>query len=380
MMPIKYLTALLTSLMLAGCATKSINNFPAFQATPLGHKSTHTNYILKTDNLLVISDISLSTNAVYEGGGFQEQSSVSKFDAGQELLRRINLTIPENVGLNAGIRSFGFGPCTAWGFSKLNLAVSNYSTSSFASGLDSITCNSGGSPMHKALEAASDDLAATVGNSAIVIISAGHQLDASPFSAAKMLKQKYGDRLCIYTVWVGNEASKGGRNLMLKLANIGGCGFATSAADIAASPDMADFVERVLFTKASAATKAKASPFDSDADGVADYKDKCPQTPAGAKVDIDGCWAYHGVFFDFDKATIKPEYHDLFENAVQVMKNNPTLRVQIEGHTDSIGPASYNLKLSERRAQAVKAYMVNKGISPARITTQGFGEIDPVKG
>jgi OOP family OmpA-OmpF porin len=141
---------------------------------------------------------------------------------------------------------------------------------------------------------------------------------------------------------------------------------------------MANYVERVLYSKSK--IKANVGVLDSDGDGVPDYQDKCPDTPKGAKVDKDGCWAYHGVFFDFDKATIKPEYHGLFENAVHVMNINPGLEVQIEGHTDSIGSAAYNQKLSERRAKSVKNHLVEKGVSASRMTTKGFGESDPITG
>ena len=60
------------------------------------------------------------------------------------------------------------------------------------------------------------------------------------------------------------------------------------------------------------------------------------------------------------------------------MELNPGLKVQIEGHTDSIGSKEYNQKLSDRRAQAVKEYMVNKGVSASRMTTKGMGESDPI--
>jgi OOP family OmpA-OmpF porin len=139
---------------------------------------------------------------------------------------------------------------------------------------------------------------------------------------------------------------------------------------------MNSFVERILFDRSN--IPVAASPLDSDGDGVLDKDDDCPDTPKGAIVGKNGCWAYHGVFFDFDKDTIKPEYHSLFQNAVQVLNNNPGLTVQIEGHTDSIGSDQYNMGLSDRRARSVKNHLVMKGIDGSRLTTKGFGETDPV--
>jgi len=368
--------AIAAGLLLSACATQGINTFQPFQATSLDLNSSTVKYTQKTDNLLVIMDASASKSKSYEGTGFSGQQTATKFAVGTELLRRMNQTIPDSIPLQAGIRSFGFGPCTSWQFTKLNKPMSHYSTTDFASGINTLTCSSGGSPMHKALQAASQDLSGTSGNIGVVIISAAHQLDASPVPAAKALKAKYGDRLCIYTVWLGNEQDKDGRHLLQQLANIGNCGFSTSAADIASSPNMANFIKRVLFSKTHIAPVATVK--DSDGDGVPDYQDKCPNTPKGAKVDKDGCWAYHGVFFDFDKATIKPEFQGLFENAVHVMQINPGLTVRIQGHTDNKGSAAYNQKLSERRAQAVKDLLVSEGISASRMTIKGFGMSSPV--
>ncbi len=116
---------------------------------------------------------------------------------------------------------------------------------------------------------------------------------------------------------------------------------------------------------------------DDDGDGIINSQDKCPNTPTGAIVDNHGCWAYHGVFFDFDQDVIKPEFIPLFENAVYVLNQNPELTVEIQGHTDNIGDAEYNIKLSERRAQAVKDYLVENGISAERLTIRGLGMSDP---
>ncbi len=116
---------------------------------------------------------------------------------------------------------------------------------------------------------------------------------------------------------------------------------------------------------------------DDDGDGVVNAQDICPDTPNGAKVDSQGCWAYHGVFFDFDQDVIKPEFLPLFDNAINVLNLNPELTVEIQGYTDNIGDADYNLRLSQRRAEAVKDYLIANGIDPSRLTVKGFGMLDP---
>src|SRR5215470_2327732 len=80
-----------------------------------------------------------------------------------------------------------------------------------------------------------------------------------------------------------------------------------------------------------------------------------------------------GPNFDFDKAHLRPQGEVKLDHVVKLMQDNPSMRVVAEGHTDSVGSHEYNLKLSERRAETVKDYLVSKGISASRITTRGLG-------
>jgi len=84
------------------------------------------------------------------------------------------------------------------------------------------------------------------------------------------------------------------------------------------------------------------------------------------------------VNFDFAKAVIRPEGEKVLGEWESRLEQCPEVHVAINGHTDSIGSAAYNLKLSQRRADAVKDFLVNKGVSAARLTTKGFGMADPV--
>jgi OOP family OmpA-OmpF porin len=124
---------------------------------------------------------------------------------------------------------------------------------------------------------------------------------------------------------------------------------------------------------------ADGCPLDTDGDGVPDYLDQCPDTPKGATVNRVGCWALKGVvLFDFDKADIKPEAHQLLDEVVTIMKKNPEMKGVIEGHTDSMGSEEYNQGLSERRAQAVEKYIEEHGIDADRYTIEGYGESNPI--
>jgi outer membrane protein OmpA-like peptidoglycan-associated protein/opacity protein-like surface antigen len=136
-------------------------------------------------------------------------------------------------------------------------------------------------------------------------------------------------------------------------------------------------------------------PIDSDKDGVCDGLDKCPGTPAGVKVDEKGCpikvetpvakeliekgRARINVEFDFNKAVVKPKYNEEIKKFADVMKDHPELNVVIEGNTDSVGKDAYNQKLSEKRAESVKNYMIEKfGIDKSRLSSKGYGESKPI--
>lgn len=86
----------------------------------------------------------------------------------------------------------------------------------------------------------------------------------------------------------------------------------------------------------------------------------------------------HGIYFDFDKATLKPESIIEINKLYQMLKENSRLIAEIDGYTDNVGSREYNYRLSYRRAQAVVEYLVKRGIKPTRIHAVGFGEDNPI--
>jgi len=122
---------------------------------------------------------------------------------------------------------------------------------------------------------------------------------------------------------------------------------------------------------------------DDDGDGVINEKDKCPNTPPNTRVDGDGCpipkvVRLDGVTFAFNKDHLRPDAQTILTWVVGIMQKYPDMQVELAGYTDSIGGAAYNLKLSERRAEAVKAYLVEKGIDGGHIQAKGYGKDNPV--
>ena len=144
-------------------------------------------------------------------------------------------------------------------------------------------------------------------------------------------------------------------------------------------------------------------PLDSDGDGVPDYMDECPHTPAGAKVlpngcaltgdcrtpkpgeavDANGCAASHnfilkGVKFEFDSARLTEAAKLILDQVAETLKAYPDVNVDVEGHTDDIGTDGYNMGLSERRANSGKDYLVSHGVEGKRMTPIGYGKTRPI--
>ena len=96
------------------------------------------------------------------------------------------------------------------------------------------------------------------------------------------------------------------------------------------------------------------------------------------KIVTDGKFISHGILFDVNQSSIKPESMGTLNEIAKLLKEHPDLKFEIDGHTDSDGSAENNLKLSKQRADAVKDKLVDMGISEDRLTTKGFGATKPI--
>ena len=136
---------------------------------------------------------------------------------------------------------------------------------------------------------------------------------------------------------------------------------------------------------------------DNDGDGIPDTKDKCPNQPEtfNGYQDDDGCpdkapkkeqpkmkvgvrLIFPNITFLSGSATLTPVAEATLDSVFQMLRANPDVRVEIRGYTDNVGSAAKNLILSQRRAMAVKRYLVRKGIDPNRLIAIGLGEDHPI--
>lgn len=123
---------------------------------------------------------------------------------------------------------------------------------------------------------------------------------------------------------------------------------------------------------------------DSDQDGVIDGVDRCPNTLRGAKIDQFGCAQkaqtvkLEGVTFKSGSAELTGDSVETLTDISSFLINQPELRLEIAGHTDSVGNAVLNRQLSQKRADAVKYFLVRSGVDADRMRAVGYGESDPV--
>ncbi len=353
------LLALATSVVVVGCAGMQAPKQP-MQFQPYTFKST--DYTRKVNNFQVIVDTSM-TMAI---------NDQYKFQSAKNFVGALNQSIPEGLGYNAGLRTFGHHPKQSTKLTELVYGMTNYSTSGFQQGLDGVKYAGGNSPLPEAIKAAGNDLKGAQGKSALIIVSDGLQMDKAP-AEMEALKAEMGDNICAYTVFIGDDPA--GQKLLEKVAQASGCGFATTGSALSNQNNMAAFVERALLDR-------KGPCPDGDGDGVCDDRDQCPGTPRGEMVDEVGCTlklTLH-INFDFDKAEIKPEFKpDLDRAAKFIVKYKDVPYIVIAGHTDSVGEEAYNKDLSMRRAQAVIEYLTtNYDINAKRLVARGYGESRPV--
>jgi outer membrane protein OmpA-like peptidoglycan-associated protein len=151
---------------------------------------------------------------------------------------------------------------------------------------------------------------------------------------------------------------------------------------------VADYLDKCPNTPTGATVDANGCPVDSDGDGVFDGLDTCPGTKAGAQVDAAGCprifeegkttITLEGVTFATGTARLTPASRPALDKAAETIAVNASIRIEVGGHTDNVGRPANNLRLSQQRAEAVRAYLITKGVKADRLVAKGFGGTQPI--
>jgi len=423
---IRILFLSLAGVALFGCATLTpVADFKTQKIDTAGYEQ-------KVANVMIVYDASSSMDEGYNGH--------KKHDIAMAVVKHLNQTIPAELKLKSGIRTFGHDPNVSNQMTVLFLPVKDHSESGFEAARLKFDDAGGTSPMGHALQAVAADLEPLQGKTALIVISDGESMGDTPLEAAREIKRAFGDRVCLYAILVGDHPD--GVALMQAIAAIDQCGEFKKAESLLNGQAMTAFAQQVLLgdrldrdgdgvtddvdqcpnTPAKVAVDKRGCPLDADGDGVpdykdrcagtppgvgvdmygcaldadgdgvADYKDKCPDTPRGIVVDQTGCapivqsaivtsagtLIFKDVQFDSGKWSLKSSSFPILDQIADTLKQAPDLKIEIQGHTDSQGNRAYNLDLSEKRAESVRAYLIKAGVPATRLTAKGFGPDQPI--
>ena len=157
--------------------------------------------------------------------------------------------------------------------------------------------------------------------------------------------------------------------------NESGCPAEEKDSDADGIPDSRDVCAD---TPTDAVVTSDGCPVDVDGDGIADYIDACPGSPKGVTTNERGCWTLKGLKFAPNKSNITPERFDVLGNLVKVLRDNSDIRLEIQGYTDSQGNSEMNRKLSDKRANEIRDYLIKYHIDESRLDANGYGEEKPV--
>jgi len=336
--------------VLVGCATPPAPSGGGFNAVQL----STAQYGKKADTFVIVQDASSSMSGQHMNMGH------SKLDMATKTLSNMNQTIPQ-LDFNSGLAAFS-GSC--YNKAEVLYGLAPYSRGGLGGGIAKLTCSGGPTPMGAGINTANSKLLTGLGLGQIAMFIVSDGISAvshtaggnggrdGAIAAAKKAKDQLGNRLCIYPIQIGNEP--GAEDFMNELATIGGCGFANNAMDISSPKTMAAYVIKTLLGPADTAVRVDTSPdkitFSADA------------------------------LFDFDKAVLKSKGKQSLDNLMARLGSVKYDVIVAVGYTDRIGSEDYNKRLSVRRANAVKKYLVTKGVDASNVFVDGKGEANPVTG
>ena len=358
-------------LLFTGCAT--------FKAADLNPQNNSGQIVQKTNNLVVLFDKSASMNDQHHKRQFVDNPT--RLIYGKNTTKNMIATIPD-IQLNAGLRTF-WAEKTALIYGMKPLVKEDYTKA-----INSIEFVNDRTDLGKAITASGDDLRGVPGYSALIIVS---DFDKSPvkgdikntadirnssvIDAMTKVNAEYGDKLCVYTIQLGY--TQRGKDLSEAIVqNVAG-GYNVNADKLENPAAMAAFVEKVISGNCSRYQQYVAKPVEKVVI-VPDEPVLQEKVVAAVAAENIIVLAFEDIHFDFDKAALKPEAQAILKRNIQMLKDNPHAKVRIAGYTSASGTDDYNQSLSERRAAAVQAYLIDEGvITTDRLSTIGYGETDP---
>ena len=303
--------------LLGGCAT-----MPQKAERPTTPERPYVGESLALDQLVVIVDVTGSMS----GPHYVDE---------RQLLGAFTGSMPDGP-YEAGINSFSGVSEEDW----VRCEVAPYDRVRFESCEDEIELLGSLTPLDRAIRLATPEMEGKGGNGALLVFSDGIvQSQDAVVEACRAMQEAHGGKLCVYTVQIGTDA-EGGKVLEAMAASTG-CGKKWSYAGLKSNAALKDMVHTVFFR------------------GVTQHV-------------LPG-----DVLFDFDKDVLKPAGKVEVDRVVALLKMHPNRDIVVAGHTCDLGSEAYNLDLSQRRADSVRAYAITQGINAERISTEAYGESMP---
>ncbi|MFC1489170.1 vWA domain-containing protein, partial [Thermodesulfobacteriota bacterium] len=211
---IKAMTFVVMGALVIGCGGREIKKTETFNP----YEFEADRFEPKVDNFLVLLDASSSMSEDY--------NEKMKFQTAKNFLNAMNQTIPD-LNFKGALRTFGHHRSESAAKTTLFYGVTEYSEKDFESDLGSVTKPGGTSRLEMAIDAGMIDLAQSQGKIAVIIVSDGEAMPGTTLQSAREMKNKFGDRLCTYTVLVGNSIQ--GKRLLKQIAELSDCGFSVQA-------------------------------------------------------------------------------------------------------------------------------------------------------
>jgi OOP family OmpA-OmpF porin len=334
-------------LLFAGCAAKRV----AYSPDSLDGQVKAGKLVQKTENFVVLFDKSSSMDDPY--------GKSTELTLARETTQRMVETIPD-IKLTAGLRDFYNDKST------LLYGMTAFDRTAFVKAMDPLQWGSGPTPMEKAIDGAALDLQGKTGNSAVIIVSDFENIpgvdDLQPakvIPAVIRLKEKYGDKVCIYTVQIGKYPRA--KELTDAIMKEGKCGAAVNADDLATQAAMDDFVKGIFLTTPPPPAAAAVP--------VVEEVQEAKAEAAAAPVALE----LANVHFDFDKSAIRTPDREILKGHADWLAKNKDYSLTVEGYCDERGSSEYNLALGERRAMEAKKYLVGLGVDEKRLKTISYG-------
>lgn len=300
-------------------------------------------YMYRTaDNFLILYDRSASMADRYM------DTAMSELAAERKILVEKNATLPD-MNWQAGIYSFtpGHGTENLTTFYPMQA----YDKKKFSNTIAKMPREAlGATLLQQALDELDDVLMGLSGRTVIFLFTDAQYTPVSSLPSPSLIAAQLASEFDICFAVMNAGATNNGLVQLKKIAAVNDCSYMVDFADLLGNPE---WMTGALFD--------------------------ISETAPGDGKEVAMGYEWENILFDFDKAEVKPKYFEVLAKVGAYMKENPMARVVLAGHTDNVGPREYNLKLSHRRASAVRDYLVSKeGVDPGRITLTGFGFDDPV--